>query len=251
MDRNNRSYTKRRRRRNPLFFPLSFIIICVALVLGISVFFRVSIIEVTGTSIYTSEEIIEASAIEVGDNLFFLNRFSAISRIYSKLPYVEEVSVTRSMPNKVIIEVSESSAIGYVNVSGTLWGIDRNCKLLDVIKSSETSGLIEIEGIEPILPSSGETISAGESEASKVSYLADILMAISLQNMQDNVASLDISNVANPEFEYLGRFTVRLGKSEDTEYKINLLLSAIDQLGTNETGVFDLSVDKKAHFSPD
>ena len=80
--------------------PLIFLLICAALVLGMSVFFRVAKVEVVGNSIYTAEEVVEASGIGTGDNLFFINRFSAASRIFSKLPYVDKAKVTRALPNR-------------------------------------------------------------------------------------------------------------------------------------------------------
>ena len=76
-----------------------------------SVFFRVAKIEVVGNSIYTAEEVVEASGIGTGDNLFFINRFSAASRIFSKLPYVDKAKVTRALPNRVTITIQESSAM--------------------------------------------------------------------------------------------------------------------------------------------
>ena len=48
---------RKRKKRNALFAPVAFLIICAALVFGLSVFFRVSTIEVEGNSLYTSEEI--------------------------------------------------------------------------------------------------------------------------------------------------------------------------------------------------
>ena len=50
-------------RGRSLLQPLIFLLICAALVLGMSVFFRVAKIEVVGNSIYTAEEVVEASGI--------------------------------------------------------------------------------------------------------------------------------------------------------------------------------------------
>ena len=108
-----------------LFAPLAFLIICAALVFAMSVFFRVSRITVTGNALYTEEEITTAAGIEKGDNLFFINRFSAIARIRARLPYIETVSIERALPNRVTITVSESRAIAYVTAETGCWVIDR------------------------------------------------------------------------------------------------------------------------------
>ena len=84
---------------------LMFFVVVVAAIFVMSVLLRVSDIRVEGNEHYTDEEIINAIDIEEGDNLFFFDRFAAISRVFAKLPYVEQVSVERSLPNKVVITV--------------------------------------------------------------------------------------------------------------------------------------------------
>ena len=240
-----------RRKRNALFAPLSFLIICAALVFGMSVFFRVSTIEVEGNALYTAEEIIEASGIEQGDNLFFINRFSAISRIFSKLPYVEKAVINRSLPNRLVIVVTESQAIACVAAEDGTWAIDRGCKLLSKVGGDELRGLIRIEGLTPIAPEAGQVIAPGEAESPKVSYLSAILTQIDTLGLRDNITYIDISGISNPSFDYLGRFTVKLGSFENTEYKFQCLLSAVDALSEGDRGTLDLSIDKRAHLTYD
>lgn len=242
---------RRKKKRGALYAPIAFIVICAALVFGMSVFFRVSRIEVSGNSMYTADEIIEAAGIEKGDNLFFINRFSAVSRIFSHLPYIEVASVTRALPNRVVIEVSESSAIAYVTVDSEYWAIDRNCKLLTTVDTVNAVGLIKVTGVTPINPSVGQVIAPGDADQPKVVYLAEILDQIQERGMVGDVTWVDVSAAANPSFDYLGRFTVKLGSYENTEYKFGMLLSAVGQLTAGDRGTIDLSIDKKAHFSPE
>ncbi len=242
---------RKRKKRNALFAPLSFLIICAALVFGLSVFFRVSAIEVEGNSLYTSEEIIEASGIEQGDNLFFINRFSAISRIFSKLPYVEKAVINRSLPNRLVIVVNESQAIACVSAEDGIWAIDRGCKLLSKVGGDELRGLIRIEGLTPLAPEAGQIIAPGEAESPKVNYLSAILTQIDTLGLRDRITYIDISGIANPYFDYLGRFTVKLGSFENTEYKFQCLLSAVEALSDGDRGTLDLSIDKRAHLTYD
>lgn len=242
---------RKKKKRSALFAPVSFLIVCAALALALSVFFRVSTIEVRGNSFYTSEEVVEASGIETGDNLFFLNRFTANSRIFSRLPYVETASVDRVWPGTVVITVTESSAIACVTTETGVWVIDRTCKLLAEAQSGDLAGLIRVEGITPIAPDVGEIIAAGDAEKPKVNYLAAILRQISDLGMQGDVTYIDISNVASPSFDYLGRFTVKLGTNDDLEYKFQVLLSAVDALAEGDRGTLDLSIDRRAHLTYD
>ena len=132
------------RRHSSISAPLMFIVVIVATIFVMSVFFRVSDIEVTGNTHYTDEEIIRAIDIEQGDNLFFFDRFAAISRVFAKLPYIEEVSVVRKLPNKVTIEVVESTALAYIKLGDERWTLDHNCKVLGKAADGETGQLVEV-----------------------------------------------------------------------------------------------------------
>lgn len=244
-------YESNGKRRSALFAPLSFIIICAALVFALSVFFRVSSIEVTGNNIYTAEEVINASGIEEGDNLFFINRFTARVRILSKLPYVEEAAVNRSLPNKLIIEISESAAIAYVQAEDGLWTIDKGCKLLSKVEKGQAGSLIRVTGLTPIMPEEGALIAPGEAESPKVAFLSEILGQISALKMTGDVTEIDMSNISSPSFDYLGRFRVKLGGNENVDYKFQVLLSAVSQLLPGDSGTIDLSIDERAHLTHD
>lgn len=245
--------TRQRRRRRKtgtkgvFFGPLAFVIIVIALIFGMSVFFRVTNIEVTGNSIYTTQEVIEASGVEEGDNLFFVNSITAGSRIISRLPYVSEASVERNLPDRVIIKIRESQAIAYIMVEDTAWVIDSSCKLLGPGDLTEVTGLIKVTGLTAINPSIGEVVAPGEEDTVKVTYLASILRQAEMRAMAPDITSLDITNVADPTFEYLGRFTVKLGRNENVDYKMGLLESTVEQLSAGDSGTIDLSIDNQAH----
>ena len=127
--------------RKALYGPGAFLIACAALIFLMSIFFRVKTVEVRGNSYYTAEEVELASGVVEGDNLFFINRFSVVSRIFTRLPYVEDVSLTRYLPNKVVIEISECQALACVSYEGQSWVIDRNCRMLTQADQAEAASL--------------------------------------------------------------------------------------------------------------
>ena len=83
----------RQRRSGALFKALAVLVTAVAILLAMSVFFKVSRIDVVGAETYSEKEIIDASGIEIGENLFFVDRFEAASRIFANLPYIDNVTV--------------------------------------------------------------------------------------------------------------------------------------------------------------
>ena len=116
--RSSRSRTHRRNRGRfgPLFKLLCVLGVVVALTGGATVFFRVETVEVTGNQRYTQEEIVEASGIQTGDNLYALNKVRIDRRIRTRLPYVGELSINRSLPSTIRIAVTEWEAVAQVAV---------------------------------------------------------------------------------------------------------------------------------------
>ncbi|MBQ5536117.1 MAG: FtsQ-type POTRA domain-containing protein, partial [Oscillospiraceae bacterium] len=62
---------------------------------------------ITGNEHYTQEEILEASGLKQGDNLYLMNKYSVKEKIFSKLPFVEEVSINRRLPDTLLIDLRE------------------------------------------------------------------------------------------------------------------------------------------------
>ena len=83
-------------------------LIAVAVVfLFMLVFFRVRDFEVNGNIRYTAEEVADASGITVGDVLMGVNKTQAASRILTKLPYVEQVEISKVLPGTIQFTVQE------------------------------------------------------------------------------------------------------------------------------------------------
>ena len=242
---------RKKKKRGSLFAPITVLLVGVAIIFGMGVFFRVQEIEVNGSVSYTDEEIIEASGIDIGDNLFFVNRFSASSRIFSKLPFVEEASIDRVLPNKLVITVDESFALAYVNWEGQNWMMTGNCKLLGSGSGSDLTGLIHVMNVTPVSPKAGSIMEVDPNDSLKLSYLQTLLRLMQQMDMTADVKNLDMGNPANPSFRYLDRFTVKMGANENTEYKLRMLLSAVDQIESDITGTVDLSEGTAVHISPD
>ena len=184
---------KRKKQKNNgvrgfVFSSVSFIVICAALVFGMSVFFRVSNIEVTGAGHYTQEEIIGASGIKNGDNLMFVNRSGVARKICSKLIYIGEVNVKRKLPNTVIIEVSESGSVAVIQSESGLWLIDRKCKLLEECSTQDAESYIKVKGLSAVKPQKGNVITVAEEDKPKAKYLGGILTAMSDRSMIPDVA---------------------------------------------------------------
>lgn len=229
---------------------LMFWLVIIATIFAMSVFFRVSNIDVVGNEHYTDDEIIRAIDIEEGDNLFFFDRFAALSRVFAKLPYVDEVSIERRLPNYVKISVTESKALAYIVVGDEDWTIDRNCKVLGKAIESELSSLIAIEGISPGTLMIGEPLVTADNDTELVEHIGEVLYQIEERNIYQNVTRVDFSNPNKVQVIYGSRFTIKIGNNSNTEHKFGMIVSVLDKLTDEDVGIIDVSDNSTAHFSP-
>ena len=239
-----------RARRRAFSGPLMFVVVVVAAIFVMSVFFRVEDIRVVGNQHYTAEEIIRAVDIEEGDNLFFFDRFAAVGRAFSKLPYIEAVTVERSLPNKVVITVEETTALAYLPLGEEKWTLDHNCKVLGKAAEGEEESLLPVVGMKAGTLMIGEIMETESGETDSVAYLAEVLDQIQARGMTDMVTSIDFSNTDSPEFDYGGKYTVVLGKHDKVEYKFGMFVTVLGMLKYGDVGVIDVSNGTTAHFSP-
>ena len=241
---------KKPRKRSVSGAILTFAIVVIATVFLMSVFLRISDISVVGNEHYTDDEIIKAIDIEQGDNLFFFDRFAAISRVFAKLPYVEEVSVSRQLPDKVVITVQECKALAYIAVGDENWTIDHSCKVLGKANDDELQGLIPIDGISPGTLMIGEPLETADGDETIVAYIAEVLYQLEERGLYRQVGRVDFSNPRRVTFTYADKYTVVLGDSSNVEYKFGMLVSAMSQLLDGDVGIINVSDGNTAHFSP-
>jgi cell division protein FtsQ len=107
--------------------------ILVAFVALFTPWFNIKSIIVEGSFQIKQEDIINASGIPIGQNIFRVNYFRAKSAIKQN-PYIEKVSISRKYPNKITIKVVERKRAGYIAFKGNNIIIDKNGFVLEVVK---------------------------------------------------------------------------------------------------------------------
>ena len=147
--RSNKRKRRNRGRFGILYQFLSLVIILVVIAAGCVVFFRVDEVTVDGESKYTAEEIIAASGIEQGDNLFLISPVQTGRKIASVLPYVDNVNVRRALPDGVVITVTECMPAAVIQGNGSWWIIDAKGKVLE--QTASGTGAAVVSGLTALL----------------------------------------------------------------------------------------------------
>lgn len=246
-----RRYNRRRRqgRFSFLYRVLIFVIICGAIAVALTLFFKVETISVTGNSRYSARQITAAGGIQVGDNMFFLNKYKAADAITSTLPYVETVQISRRLPDTLVVTVTECTAPAAISQDGKLWLLSGDGKIVDA-KSGDGQQYAVINGLSLLEPQIGTDIHVPEEQEAARQLLLDILGLLRSKNMLADIQSIDLSDTSMVELRYLDRFDVIFRWDADFDYKLDYLLAVVDRLEVNEKGVIDMTQDGKASFIP-
>ena len=254
-----RSRKGRRRNRGRfggLYKLLSFLIIFAAIFMGCVVFFRVNTMVVEGNSRYTSEEIVAASGVQQGDNLFTLNKSQIVSRILTRLPYVDDLSIQRKLPDTLIFYVTESTPVAWLESGGTCWLLDHRCKILEAGDSSITEGLPEVLGLTPSDPSVGSRLTVDPEQQNKLDRLREFFAAIAQRQMTGSLTSfIDLSSENEIRFGYGENLTVIFplnGDMEQETYELKRALESMDERGIPRTGTLDQNYEGRVtHLLPE
>ena len=111
-----------------------------AFMIGLSVFFKVKVITVSGATVYSPYSIQEASGITEGDNLLTFSRARAASQIRAKLPYVKSVRIGIKLPDTVNIEIKEDGVVYAIqDDTGIWWLMNSDGKVTEMANNSRAS----------------------------------------------------------------------------------------------------------------
>lgn len=251
MARRNR-YNRRRRRGgfSLLYKLLTFLVICAAIAVALTLFFKVEHIDVIGAERYTEQKIVDASGIKIEDNMFFMNKYQISDQITSALPYIETVQIRRALPDGIVIAVTECSAPAAVSHGGKTWLLSAQCKVVDSKPLSAAREYAEVVGLTLTDAQVGLPIAVTEESAASAELLRELLPLLAEKNMLSSVQQIDLSDPSLLTLRYLDRFDVTLLRSADLDYKLEYLLAVVERLEVNEKGRIDMTQEDKASFIP-
>lgn len=246
-------------RRDRLLLQL-FIVLAVvlALVIGLSVFFKVKIIVVSGTEVYSPWTIREASGISEGDNLLTFSHARAAGKITANLPYVKTARIGIKLPDTVKIEIEEENVVYSVQATdGVWWLITSGGKVLEQTTDLRAKSYTQILGVSIMPPSagnmaavedkpastdeSGETVPLTVTGTQQLNAALEIFQALEDNDIVGQVATVDVTRIDDIILWYGTQYQVNLGSSSQLSYKIACMNDVILQLSDYETGVLDIS----------
>lgn len=250
---------------NRLLLQLAVVVaVVLAVVMGLSVFFKVETVVVYGNNAYSAWTVQEAAGIEGGENLLTFGNTRACGKIKAALPYVDTVRIGIKLPDTVNIYITEYDvAYAITSVDGTWWLMTSDGKMVDQIDGGTAGSYTKVLGVQVDHPQVGEPAKAVEENAvvnettatgetvettpvlvtgaARLHAALQILSALEMNDIVGEAASVDVTSLSNVELWYGQQYQVKIGDTNDLEKKIADMRTAIGQLNEYDMGILDVS----------
>lgn len=237
-----------------------------AVMLGLSLFFRVEQVVVYGNKAYSAWTILETSGIETGERLLSINNARACGKIKT-LPYVDKVRIGINLPDTVNIYIEEFDVVYAIQSQNDIWWlITSGGRVVEQTDSGTAGNYTKVLGVKLDSPVVGEDAVAYEevlnqtdttgatdpsgiateppvtvTGADQLRTALTILDTLEANDLVGTAASVDVSNTSDIELWYGTRYQVRLGTIDRIDYKISCMKQAVAQQSEYETGILDVS----------
>ena len=233
--------------------------VVLAIVMGLSVFFRVETITVTGADTYSAWAVREASGISEGDKLLTFSKIRAASQIMANLPYVKGVRIGIKLPDTVNIMIEEESVVYAIKSSdGQWWMMDSDGRVVEQANNAKAATATQVLGVTleaptvnekgvatEMTPSEtnelGELIPVTTTGAQRLTAALQILKALENNDIVGEAASVDVTSTEDIILWYGTRYQVNLGDTSRLNYKVDCMNDAILQMSDYQSGVLDIS----------
>ena len=265
--------------RNRLVVQLVTVVaVVLALTVGLSVFFKVQHIYVSGAKVYSESAITEVCGINKGDNLLTFSHARAAALIQANRPYVREVRFGIKLPDTVNIIIEEDEVVYAVkDETGQWWLMNSSGRVVTQGTSATVANKTQILGVNLDNPvpnehavamesapavtdttdPSGETVAeitpVTTTGAQRLDAALEILKALEANDIVGSAASVDVSRIDDIVLWYGTRYQVNLGDSTRLDYKIACMNSVIAQMSEYQSGVLDCSFtiwEKQVGYTP-
>ena len=239
--------------------------VVVALLLGLSIFFKMQNVVVSGAEKYSAWQVREASGLQDGENLLTINATKVSARIRSNLPYVKSVRVGIKLPDTVCVEIKELDvAYALESTDSKWWLMDSSGKIVDAINVAQSKAYTRIQGVQLASPAVGSMAVAAEPEAEtqttnpeeesssapapvtvrfadRLNAALAVTQALENNGVLGKIETIDVTNIGSVEMWYGERYQVLVGDTQRLDYKIEAMKLAIQESSQYQSGVLDVS----------
>lgn len=199
---------------------------------------------VEGECPYSAEELLAASGLTQGGDLFGNDYGEAARLALEKLPYLRSCKLESKLPDKVIFTVVSGEAVIYTEVAGEYYALSAALRVLE--RSSEPTEFIASGLVYASLPPTAVSL-VGEhvklSGGLDSSYITEFLDALVNSQLNGRVSRMFFEEKFDIVISVDARFRIKFGSPEDTRLKLHAAERVIEECGftLEEKGIIDVS----------
>jgi len=235
-----KSKNNRRKFINGVLYVSIFIGLC-ALFIGICVviFFKVETIDVTGSTIYNELLIIEASGIELEQNIYSLNERQIEESIVMNYPYIKGVKIIRHLPSTIELSLTIDTPYYYTLFIDEYFVLSNDLRVLE--RSEDFSRIMELrvnyDIIEIKTPSIKYSVVGREivfKRGSDFDFVKNTMQVFESTGIYAEINKINLSNKYDIYIIYNNRYKIIFGNSDDLSTKITWALGIIEEHMSDE-----------------
>ncbi len=219
------------------------VIVGIAVTLMLTVLFNLNTVKIIGRSIYSEQEIIDASGVTVGDNLIRMSSDEIAENITKSLPYVKKVNVVKSLPDALGIEVTPASESMVFETEDGMYIADSDFKILRSTVE-RPGGLLRVKGIKSSEFIIGKAVDFSDKHQRDV--LNDIVGLCNAKGF--DLILVDVDNLVDIKFVINEKLYIKLGSYTEMGGKFNHLetmLKSVEKDVSASISLVDWSVNNK------
>lgn len=240
-----RSNVRRRKRFLGFFVFFIALLLCVAVTISVTMLFPVKRLVINNESIYTKEEISDASGISGKSNVLLLSKTNVANKISKNLPLSGEITIEKVFPNTVRLIVKTAVPEYYMVKDGSYFVFDTNFKCIETASEPPENCML-IKTKNKIKAKAGEILKLDDTD-SKI--MEEILTPV---EKTVKVTGIDLSDELDIKFIVDNRVIVQLGSTIDINYKIKHFVAMYEKMSDSAKGIANLkgwtSTNAKATF---
>ena len=238
---------KKRKRNAILYIMIVLLLVGIAVISSVTIFFNIINIEVIGDSRYAKDKIESASGILEGQNMFRLDKFEIEQSMVKQLPYLKTVSIKRKLPDTLEIHVEDTTAVAAVKTAAGYVLIDADSKMLELAAQlPETT--VEVIGAELGKFEPGETAEFGNENAAELIRL--LVTELKSAGILDGATSINVTKRHDLSFVYNDVIQCELGTMSDLSVKIKMIAQVLEENPLDTKAEIDATDANRVYYRP-
>ena len=206
-------------------------------------YFKVAEIKVTGAVGVKKEALLESCGLRQGRSIFLLNEKKIAQCIMADYPQIKAVKIEKTLPDQVVLSVTERTLLAYVKAAAGFWLIDQETVCFAFSEQAE-AGWPVVSGVDEEFLMPGEPLRCPLRRATLLSLFA------SWQGPEAvAIASMDFSDPYNLVLYTKEGFQVWLGDERQMETKLLLIKESIRLIDEGAAGRLDVRSGRRLVFS--